>query len=194
MDNCRRVMYLFVVRCARNCVSFTSLTTAVLLCTLFASGALCAEDRVVFSIYARIQFSVPSDWLVISSKSDAVNTVFAFQISNPAEEGTPDSTNLVIVASDLKQPGAKTAFEKKASNPEQKAQKRKLADHWGCSSFSATQGSTEYKIWDCFRTVTDCGVYVRAAWPHLPKNAPEYDRTMETRLAEILNSVAPFVK
>jgi hypothetical protein len=187
-------MYLFLVKCARNYVGFSSLATAMLLCILLASAALCAEDRVVFSIYARIQFSVPSDWLVISSKSDSVNTVFAFQIPNSAEEGTPDSTNLVIVASDLKQPGAKTAFEKKASNPEQKAQKRKLADHWGCSSFSATQGSTEYEIWDCFRTVTDCGVYVRAAWPHLPKNPPEYDKTMETRLTQVLNSVAASVK
>jgi hypothetical protein len=187
-------MYLFMVRYTRNRVSFSSLATVVLLCILVASAALCAGDRVVFSIYARIQFSVPSDWLVISSKSDTVNTVFAFQIPNPAEEGTPDSTNLVIVASDLKQPGAKTAFEKKASNPEQKAQKRKLADHWGCSSFSATQGSTEYEIWDCFRSVTDCGVYVRAAWPHLPKNPPEFDKTMGTRLAELLNSVAPSVK
>ncbi len=187
-------MYLFTMRCARSQVEFNSFATVVLPCILFASAALCAEDRVVFSIYARIQFSVPSDWLVISSKSDAVNTVFAFQIPNRAEEGTPDSTNLVIVASDLKQPGAKTAFEKKASNPEQKAQKRKLVDHWGCSSFSAAQGSTEYEIWDCFRTVTDCGVYVRAAWPHLPKNPSEYDKTMETRLAEVLNSVVPSAK
>ena len=194
MDNCARVMYLFMVRCVRNQVGFNSLATAVLLFMLLTSAALCAEDRVVFSIYARIQFSVPPDWLVISSKSDTTNTVFAFQIPNPAEEGTPDSTNLVIVASDLKQPGAKAAFEKKASNPEEKAQKRKLVDHWGCSSFSATQGSTEYEIWDCCRTVTDCGVYVRAAWPHLPKNSPEYDKTMETRLAQVLNSVAPSVK
>jgi hypothetical protein len=193
MDNSTQVMDLFTVRCARNYVSFSSLATAVL-CILLASAALCAEDRVVFSIYARIQFSVPSDWLVISSKSDAVNTVFAFQIPNPAEEGTPDSTNLVSVASDLKQPGAKTAFEKKASNPEQKAEKRKLSGHWRCSRFSATQGSMEYEIWDCFRTVTNCGVYVRAAWPHLPKNPPEYDKTMETRLTQVLNSVAPSVK
>ncbi len=187
-------MYLFTMRCARNQLGVNSLATAVLLCILFGFVALCAEERVVFFIYARIQFSVPSDWRVISSKSDAMNTVFAFQIPNPAEEGTPDSTNLVIVASDLKQPGAKIAFEKKASSPEQKAQKKKLVDHWGCSNFSAMQGSTEYEIWDCFRTVTDCGVYVRAAWPHLPKNPSEYNKTMETRLAEVLNSVAHFAK
>jgi hypothetical protein len=64
-----------------------------------------------------------------------MNTGFAFQIPDPAEQGTPDSTNLVIVASDLKQPGAKTAFEKKASDPEQKAQKRKLVDHWDAAAF-----------------------------------------------------------
>lgn len=187
-------MYVFMMRWAKNQPGVNSLAAAVLLRILLASTALCAEDRVVFSIYARIQFSVPSDWRVISSKSDAMNTVFAFQMPNPAEEGTPDSTNLVIVASDLKQPGAKTAFEKKASNREQKAQKRDLVDHWDCSRFSAMQGSTEYEIWDCFRTVTDCGVYVRAAWPHLPKNPPEYDKTMDTRLAEILKSVAPSAK
>ena len=157
---------------------------------MLETTAFSAADRVVFSIVGRIHFTVPGDWKVISSKSDAVNTVFAFQIPNPADEGTPDSTNLVVVAYNLKDRSAKTMFEKKESTPDQGAQEGKLMDHWNCTTFSAMQGSTEYKDWDCVRKIADCGVYVRAAWPHLPKNSPQYDKTMEANLAEVLKSIA----
>jgi len=183
-------MYLLGMRRFRSQLDVNLARSMVLLCFLVAAIGLSAEERVVFSIVARIQFSVPGDWRVISSKSDSVNTVFAFLIPNPADDGTPDSTNLVVIAYNLKEPSAKTAFEKKESSPEQSAQKGKLVDHWSCTTFSAMQGSTEYKDWDCLRRIADCGVYVRAAWPHLPKNPPEYDKTMETDLAEVLKSVA----
>lgn len=178
----------------RGCRNAKLASSISLICCLVAAFASPAADRVVFTIVARIQFSVPGDWRVISSKSGAINTLFAFQIPNPADEGTPDSTNLVVIAYNLRESSAKTTFERKESTPEQGAQKAKLVDHWSCTTFSAMQETTEYKDWDCIRKIVDCGVYVRAAWPHLPKNPTEYDRTMESNLAEVLKSVAPSPK
>jgi hypothetical protein len=161
---------------------------------LFTASLASATDQVVFTIIDRVQFSVPGDWPVIASKSTAEKTVFAFQIPNAADKRTSDSTNLSIVASDLKDTQDKDAFEKKASTPDHDAQEKKLVDGWRCRSFSAMQKSTPYVVWDCYRIVADCGVSIRIAWPHLPKNPSDYDKQMETVLSDFLMSVAPSKK
>ena len=85
--------------------SFASLLSAPL--------STAAEDKVDFSIVGRIQFTVPGEWNAVSSKSNASRTTFGFQILNPADEGTPDSTNLVLVAYNLNHPPEKQSFEAK---------------------------------------------------------------------------------
>jgi hypothetical protein len=74
------------------------------------------------------------------------------------------------------------------------AQEKKLVKGWTCATFSAAQHSTrtQYVIWDCRRMIVNCGVAVRIAWPHLPKNPPDYDHQMEMVLTGFLTSVGPF--
>src|SRR5437879_6452320 len=103
-----------------------------------------AADKVVFTIYAEIQFAVPAEWQVVANKSDTKSTLFAFKIPNPAEEGTPDSTNLVLQAFYLKEPEAKARFEEKSKPQDPNARKGKVAAHWDCTSFTGKQGSTSY--------------------------------------------------
>jgi hypothetical protein len=167
---------------------------SVIFLVLLGCTSAVASEQVTFTILDRIQFSVPGDWPVIASKSTAEKTIFAFQIPNAADEGTPDSSNLSIQSSYLKDAKDKDAFEKKASSPAPPAQEKKFLDGWRCSSFQAMQKSTQYVDWDCYRVVSDCGVFVRIAWPHLPKNPPDYDKQMETVLSDFLASVSPSQK
>jgi hypothetical protein len=147
-----------------------------------------------FTIVDRVQFSVPADWPVIANNSTSEKTVFAFQIPNAADNGTSDSSNLSIIVTDLRTDQARDAFQKQSPNAESTAQDKQLVEGWACSTFSKIQRSTqtEYVIWDCRRIVADCGVSVRIAWPHLPKNPPDYDGQMETVLSNFLTSVGPF--
>jgi len=158
---------------------------------LLAASFVAASDYVEFTIVERIRFSVPGDWPVIASKSTPEKTIFAFEIPNPADKGTPDSSNLAITSTYLKDSVDRDAFEKKGPRMDNGAQERKLVEGWRCGSLSANQKSTQYVIWDCYRIVADCGVSVRLAWPHLPKNPPNYDKQMETVLSDFLASVAP---
>ena len=151
-------------------------------------------NDVVFTVVERIQFSVPGTWPVVASKSTPEKTVFAFQIPNKADEGTSDSTNLSIISSFLKDVQEKEAFEKKATSLGPNAQVKKLLKGWRCSTFTAKQGSTEYIDWDCYRVVADCGVFVRAAWPHLPKNPADYDKQMESVISTFLQNIKPSEK
>jgi len=156
--------------------------------------AAATTDMVDFTIVDRVQFSVPADWTVIANKSTAEKTVFAFQIPNAADKDTSDSSNLSIIATDLKTAQDRDAFQKQAPSAGQNVQEKNLIEGWECSTFSAIQRSTksEYVIWDCRRIVADCGVAVRLAWPHLPKNPPDYDNQMKTVLSNLLTSVGPF--
>jgi hypothetical protein len=166
---------------------------AVAACSLAAALAS-AADLVDFTIVGRVQFSVPADWPVIASKAGSEKAVFAFQIPNAADEGTSDSSNLSIIATDLKSAQDRDAFQKETPDANQNAQEKSLVEGWECSAFSASQRSTqtEYVIWDCRRLIADCGVSVRIAWPHLPKNPPDYDKQMEIVLSSFLTRVGPF--
>jgi len=169
-------------------VLFLSLT-AVLVPAIAAP-----TDMVDFTIVKRFQFSVPADWKVVANKSTAEKTVFAFQIPNPADEGTSDSSNLSVIATELKTPKERDAFQTAPSSTDPNAQEKAIVEGWRCSTFSAMQESThtQYVIWDCRRLVADSGVSVRLAWPHLQKNPPDYDRQMETILSNFLSGVGPF--
>jgi hypothetical protein len=169
-----------------------TLVLLVLASCLLATAMAAATDLVDFTIVDRVQFSVPADWPVLANKSTSEKTVFAFQIPNSADEGTSDSSNLSIVATDLKTAQDRDAFQKQASSTDNNAQEKKLVEGWGRSTFSANQRSTQYVIWDCRRIIADCGVSVRIAWPHLPKNPPDYDGQMEMVLSNFLTSVGPF--
>lgn len=153
-----------------------------------------ATDLVDFTIVNRIQFSVPANWPVIANKSTSEKTVFAFQIPNPADNGTTDSSNLSIIATDLRTPQDKDAFQTEAPNADHNALEKKLVEGWRCATFSAIQHSTQiqYSVWDCRRIVVDSGVSVRIAWPHLPKNPADYDNQMQIVLSNFLTSVSPF--
>lgn len=175
--------------------SRTKLHGAASIIVFLAAGfGVAAADIVTFTIVGRVQFSVPGDWVVIASKSGGTRTTFAFQIKNPADEGTPDSTNLAVNSYYLKDHNAKDAFDKRRSSQDPKAHTKELTDNWECSTFSALQDTTSYEDWDCFRTINECGVFVRMAWPHLPKNPPDYDDQMKTALVDVLRSFAPSPK
>jgi hypothetical protein len=160
---------------------------------LLVAAFAVASDYVEFTIVERIRFSVPADWPVIANKSTAEKTIFGFQIPNSADAGTSDPSNLSITSSYLKEAQDRDAFDKKPPSADPKAQEQKFAEGWRCATFSATQKSTStrYVIWDCSRIVADCGMSVRIAWPHLPKNPPDYDKQMEAVLSDFLTSVAP---
>lgn len=161
---------------------------------LLSAATTAATDLVDFTIVDRVQFSVPGDWPVLASKSTSEKTVFTFQIPNAADSDTSDSTNLSFISTYLRSAQDRDAFQKQSSSTDHNAQEKKLVEGWGCSTFSAIQRSTQtqYVIWDCRRIISDCGISVRIAWPHLPKNPPDYDKQMEIVLSNFLTSVGPF--
>ena len=151
------------------------------------------EEKVRMGIVThtgQIGFTVGADWKVIAMQSKLPKAVAAYQITNPADEGTPDSTNLAISLFEAASPDAKASMlSLLASKAQGKIEKKKHGD-WEVLCYSGQQGATTYSIRDAFKPVADCVVMVRLAWPSLPKNPTDYDSTMEATFLAVIDSIA----
>jgi hypothetical protein len=127
-----------------------------------------------------VAFSVPETWRVVGMKSFPPVAGAAFQVVNPADEGTSDATNVAvdIYHTDDAAGRAGLALMGKAygaSTPH--------IDHyqgWTTYASEPTMTATPYTLIDATRPFADLHVTVgvRCAWPHLAKNAPGYDAQM----------------
>jgi hypothetical protein len=162
----------------------------ILAIPLIAFGSPEAKVRMgIVTKTDKIGFTVGADWKVIAMQSKLPKAVAVFQIANPADDGTPDSTNLSISLFEASSPEEKDSLASLlGGRAEGKVDKTKHGD-WEVLSYTGQQDSTAYSIRDAFKPVADCIVMVRFAWPHLPKNAKDYDSTMEATFLAVVDSV-----
>lgn len=168
------------------------LAGSLLLSFVFPNISFAADDSVDLSVVGSIRFTVPGAWKVITSKSGPTQTIFVFQIPDPADVGTPDSTNLALTTYNLKDPTMKNAFLQIQSNPNPASKPTDILDGWNCSTFSGAQRQTTYSVMDCSRSLEQVGIRVRIAWPHLTNNPSDYDDSMRSCLVNLLESVVPY--
>lgn len=143
----------------------------------------------IFTTGGYVEFTVGGDWAVLSMQSTLPIATAMFQIPNPADAGTPDSTNLVLLLFDPRSEIARAKFDAivlhQGSTPIEQTY-----GPWTTFRQEADQGATRYTILDAKRVdVGDVSASVRLAWPHLKENAAGYDESMEAMFREFLNSV-----
>jgi hypothetical protein len=135
-----------------------------------------------------VGFSVPRDWPVIAMQSKPPVAVAAFVVPNSADKGTPDSTNIVISLIEPDTDKGKSALSRVGRSFEGEVAASSHSG-WECYSQSAHQKKTTYTILDAKKSVADVIVSVRVAWPHLPKNSPNYDSDMRSVFETLLDAM-----
>jgi hypothetical protein len=139
-----------------------------------------------------VGFAVPGDWPTASMQPRPPVAMAVFQIPNPADAGTRDSTNVAFGLFDLDDPNAQAARNQvgQAYGPTPPA--KQAYGGWTIYRQVATQGSTTYTILDGARDFPQLSAAagVRLAWPHLAKNAPGYDADMERLYRSLLDAVS----
>jgi hypothetical protein len=151
-----------------------------------------ASDLVDLSVVTSrgyVTYTVPGDWKVLDMYTKAPKTSAIFQINNPADEGTPDSTNLGVLTFETNSPEATATFQKMAAKYRAEASARGKHGAWKVFSCQAPQARTMYHGRYAIRDVPGAHVFVTFAWPQLPRNPPDYDRRMEATLFHFLDSV-----
>jgi hypothetical protein len=164
-----------------------------IVCTVLLLPLLCqASDLIDLSVITSrgyVTYTVPGAWKVFDLQTKAPITSAIFQISNPADRGTPDSTNLGILTYETNSPEATATFEKVVAKRRAEASARITHGAWQLFSRQAPQGKTMYKARYAIREVPGAHVLVTFAWPQLPRNPPRYDAQMEAAFFRFLDSV-----
>lgn len=165
------------------------LTTFFLL-TLFSTSAIADVEFKIVTKGGFVAFTVGNDWPVIAMQSKLPIATAGFQIPNPSDEGTPESTNLAIMLYDLSTERGRTVFEAPINQYNSEAPKIAHFGEWTLYRQEAAQGATRYTLLDAKRSnVADVSVSARLAWPHLKSNPSTYDSQMESLFRAFLDSV-----
>jgi len=137
-----------------------------------------------------VGFTVGDDWIVVSMQSKLPIATATFQIPNPSDDGTPESTNLVLVLYDATSWPGRVAFDAAVTTFGPKAPTRRTSGPWTTYRQKASQNDVPYTVLDAKRSaVGDVSVSARLAWPHLKQNPPDYDARMEATFRSFLNSI-----
>lgn len=165
------------------------IATIFLLLNFISIEAIAVELKIVTK-GGYVSFTVGDTWPVISMQSKLPIAAAGFQIPNPVDEGTSDSSNLALNLYDLSTEPGRTAFEKPVKQYGVKAPKIENFGEWTLYQQEAMQGATRYTILDAKKSsVADVSVSARLAWPHLKSNPKTHDSQMFSVFKVFLESV-----
>ena len=163
--------------------------TYFLLWIVFPISSIADVEMKVVTPDGYISFIVANDWKVLAMQTDLPVTASVFQLPNPADEGTPDSTNLIISIYDLKNPKGKDAIKLIGKGYGTEKPKKKELESWTLYRQSAPQGETIYTILDAKKSFKRYDVGVRLAWPQLEENEKFYDQKMQETIRSVIFSI-----
>jgi hypothetical protein len=132
-------------------------------------------------------------WSVLSMKTKTPVIEALFQIPNPADAGTPESTNLVIQFFPLASAEGRAAMAESPPRAGPEPARVETVGGWTVTRQRGTLRATTYSVVDARRELTGFAVKVRFAWPHLAKNPGDYDRQMESILRSVLETIREHV-
>lgn len=164
---------------------------ALLLACLFPVAAATADtEQKILTPKGHVAFTTADDWTVLQMQSKLPVAVAVFQLPNAADEGTPDSTNLVLTLFEHGSEKEKTVFAAPVAQLGATPPAVESFGGWTIYRQDAKQGATPYSIWDAKKEgVADVSASVRFAWPHLANNPANYGERMETTFKAFLKSV-----
>jgi hypothetical protein len=137
-------------------------------------------ERIFHLSQGGILLRAPGSWQVITQKLDGSQDVVGLRIPNPADLGTSDSANIVAISYDLSQSTNRTAFAEVKNTSASRGQKPSRFGEWSIHTFHEKQGATRYEIRDAHRGMGErYGLYVRLAFPDLPKTTQQWRQALE---------------
>ena len=167
---------------------------AYLVAGVLLSAGAAAEAPGEFSLNSGlIKFNAPPAWPVIMQKTEGNPQVVAFQVKDPADEGTGEATRVTVSTKLLDDTSNFQALvnadvDKGKSMPDY--EKRDSADAT-VLRFIARNGKTRYEYRDTWYLNGHVMVHVRCARPMLEKTAATWTADYEQGCAQVMTSAKP---
>ena len=140
-----------------------------------------------------VAFAAAEEWPVVSMQPKMPVTASAFQIPNPADDGTPHSTNLAFMFYEHGSAQAARALRSVGKQLGTQKPSRENFLQWEVFRQEALQHATTYVVLDAKRELAGVTASVRLAWPRLLKNSVSYDADMKRLFETALRSVTEHV-
>lgn len=137
-----------------------------------------------------VRFTAGGEWKTISAVTGPPIVSMVFQIENPADWATRDSTNLIVgfVISDGVE--GRRALARMCAPYGAAVVNNRTHGTWNECEQEVLEGATQYRIIDGIGTVGGGVVtFARIAWPRLPDNERGYDAAMMSTFRELLGSI-----
>lgn len=131
----------------------------------------------------------PESWVIIKHQVGSTSDLIAFQILDPADEGTDDSANVTVIAFDLREVHATLKFTQSLLEHGKLKHVEKEQGKWIIYTWHSKQGETNYEVRDCYLTSNKYGIYVRLAFPKLEKTTKEWSTKLDVDFKQVLEAL-----
>lgn len=161
---------------------------------LLAAGAA-AETPGEYSLNdGAIKFNAPAAWPVIMQKTEGNPQVVAFQVKDPADEGSGEATRVTVNTKLLDDSASfKAQVDADVNKGKQMPEYEKRDDGVDASvlRYFARNGKTRYEYRETWYLNGRLMIHVRCARPMLEKTTAQWAAEYEKGCAQVLQSAKP---
>ena len=173
----------------------SQLRFACIFASTLLAGAAGAETPGEFSLnQGYVKFSAPSQWPVILQKTEGNPQVVAFQVKDPADEGSGEATRVTVTTKLLDDTSNFQALvNADVDKGKQMSDYEKRDDGVDPSvlRYFARNGKTRYEYRETWYLNGHAMVHVRCARPMLEKTTAQWTADYEKGCAQIMQSAKP---
>ena len=157
------------------------------------AGAVHAQTATDYSLNdGAIRFKVPSDWSMILQKTEGSPQAIAFQVKDPADQGTDTATRVTVDTRKFSDAGAFASFV--ASGMAKAKQINSYAEEVGSNDathlrYTGMDAGTRYQYRDMYLYRESLGIHVRCVRPLLPATSSAWTKAYEQGCDLLMSSV-----
>lgn len=154
-----------------------------------------AEGTTDYSLEERIvKFKAPSDWAVIMHKSEGNPQFIAFQVKDPADQGTGETTQVTVetkVLDDSSNFQSLVNFGLEKSKQSPGYEQRTDGVDPNTLRYFALNGKSRYEYRETYYLLSHIFIHVKCARPMLAATAPAWADSYEKGCAVVMQSIRP---
>ena len=167
--------------------------TACLLPAFLVAAAAFAQDGSYSLHDGQVRFSVPAEWVAVMQKTDGNPQAIAFQVPDPATQGSDDVASVTVKSRHLAN-GAQYGIVVREQFDHARQQPGYEADPAGTDAathrYHVVRGKTKYVVRDSFAQVGGVAVEVRCQRPLLEATEAAWNARFDADCGSVVASLA----
>ncbi|HEY6545387.1 MAG TPA: hypothetical protein VIZ64_10865 [Dokdonella sp.] len=167
--------------------------TACLLPALLVAATAFAQDGSHSLNDGKVRFSVPPEWVAVMQKTDGNPQAIAFQVPDPATQGSDDVASVTVKSRHLANAAqyaivVREQFDHARQQPGYEADP--AATDASTHRYHVVRGKTKYLVRDSFAQVGGVAVEVRCQRPLLEATQASWNASFDAECGRVVASLA----